>query len=212
MKIRKIGTIIIFILLFVILTATVHAVVLNFDDIVGPATLTGSNYAGLTWELGNIGHGGLYQGEWVIDDIGNSDWPYSPPNNIVNGFGATLMGIGFSTEVNVLGAYFAGQGTESGWTTGIRVHGYRDGAIVASTTWFSDLDDHPDWFAISLNYVDRIVVESIPVLEGGGYYNMDNFTYTPEPTTILLFGWGSLALRRKCRVQEDDSKENAEFQ
>jgi len=149
-------------------TVNIKATVVDFDDLIGPMNLTGSGYAGLTWELGNIGRGGIYPGEWIIDYVGFSDWPYSPPNNVVNGFGATLMGISFPTEVNVSGAYFTGQGAEAGWTTGIRVHGYQGGVMVATTPWFNDIDAHPDWFAINLSGVDRIVIESIPVLEGGG--------------------------------------------
>lgn len=201
MKIRKVNPMLftMMVLLLGASTVNVKATVVNFDDLIGPMTLTGSNYAGLTWELGNIGHGGIYPGEWIIDYIGSSYWPYSPPNNVVNGFGATLMGIGFPTKVDVLGAYFAGQGAEVGWTTGIRVHGYREGMMVATTPWFNDIDAHPDWFAINLSSVDRIVIESIPVFEGAGYYNMDDLTYIPEPTTVLLLALGGVTLLRKRR-------------
>jgi len=179
--------------------AKATSVVVDFDDLVGPLTLTDSGYAGLTWETGNAGRDGLYPGEWIIDYAGSSDWLNSPPNNVVNGFGATLMGIGFSSTVDVAGAYFAGQGAEEGWTSGIRVHGYLESALVATTSWFNDIDSTPDLFAINLYNVDRIVIESVPVLDGGGYYNMDNleFVVSPEPATLLLFSFGSVLLVRR---------------
>jgi len=59
---------------------------------------------------------------------------------------------------------------------------------VATTGWFADIDDRPDWFAMDLVEIDRMVIESIPVDNGGGWYGMDNLTFepTPEPSTLVL--------------------------
>ena len=46
------------------------------------------------------------------------------------------------------------------WTPGVRILGYRDGANVAQTDWFSDIGAQPKWFAMNLQNVDRIVIES----------------------------------------------------
>ncbi len=66
------------------------------------------------------------------------------------------------------------------------------------------LDVQPDWFAINLAGVDRIVSESQPVNQGGGWFGMDDLTYeaVPEPhqamlVTLGLFGF---AARRRRQV------------
>ena len=92
--------------------------------------------------------------------------------------------------MNMDGAYVAGQG--GFWTTGVRVHGYRDGTEINATSWFTNIGSTPIWFDMSaLADVDRIVFESIPVFEGGGYFGMDNLTFTaiPEPAApaVLMF-------------------------
>ena len=50
---------------------------------------------------------------------------------------------------------------------------------------------------MNLENVDRIVVESVAVDNGGGWYAMDDFTYVPEPATFLLLSLGGLLLRRR---------------
>jgi hypothetical protein len=182
-----------------ILTSDVKAVVVDFDDLTGPMSLTREGYAGLTWEYGILDRGGLNPGEWCINYEGDSTEPYSEPYNVVNCGGATLMGIGFPTTVDILGAYFAGQGIHAGILAGIRVHGYKDGELAETTPWFTELDSHPDWFAINLSTVDRIVIESIPVEDDLGYYNLDNLTYVPvpEPNIIAMFLLGNLLANRK---------------
>jgi hypothetical protein len=171
-------------------------VVVNFDDLADGYVLTGSNYAGLTWELGNNGYNNN-QGSWGIPSY-STHYPYSEPQNAINLWGCTLLGIGFPTQVDVSGAYFAGQGSEANWTNKVRVHGYRNGSEIATTDWFTDIDSHPDWFAMNLTQVDRIVIESNPVWNGGGWYGMDNLTYdVPEPATICLFAIAGLFIRGK---------------
>ena len=179
-------------------TTTIGAIIVDFDDLDYEFHITGSGYAGLTWDTGNQG----YQnntGYWKVPKYGGNSYPHSTPHNAINTWGCTLLGIGFPTEVDVLGAYFAAQGYVTNWTTGVRVHGYRSGVEVATTPWFNDIDAQPDWFAMNLNGVDRIVIESVPVKEGGGWYGMDDLTYIPEPATLLLLGLSGLALLRKSR-------------
>lgn len=182
-------------------SANGELVAINFDDLEYEYTLSGTTYAGLTWEWGND-RGDGHLGEWYIPSEGYDSYPYSLPHVVINGWGASLMGVGFPETVNVLGAYFAGiEGASTSPTTpGVRVHGYLGDVEVAMTDWFNDIDVSPSWFAMNLSSVNRIVIESIPVerqgLPDAGWYQMDNLTYTPEPATISLLALGGLALLR----------------
>ena len=187
------------VMLFSFLALNVKAslpTVINFDNLSYDTTLSGTNYSGLTWEWGNQGHLGDTGDWWIPSQTYN--YPYSSPHNVINGYGITLLGVSFPTTVNVQGAYFAGAGEyEAYFADAIRIHGYRSGAEVGLTSWFTDIDTHPDWFAINLNNVDRIVIEADPGITYA-FYGMDNLTYeVPEPTTLLLLGLGGLFLRRK---------------
>ena len=96
----------------------------------------------------------------------------------VNLKGDTNVGIAFPGLADVKGAYFFGQGAEEGWTTAVRVLGYRDGRQVGDTGWFGYIGSVPAWFEMELVGVDRIEVISLPVLDGGGWYGMDDLTFT----------------------------------
>ena len=174
-------------------------IVIDFEDLGANQSLTHTNYAGLIWESGNTGYEGN-EGFWNIPSSSNN-YPSSGDRNVMNAWGCTLIGIAFPEQVDVLGAYFAGQGVDYCWTTGVRVHGYRDGSLVETTDWFTDIDTSPDWFAIDLFDVDRIVIESIPVIQGGGWYGMDDLTYStaiPEPASLGLLALGAMiAVRRR---------------
>jgi hypothetical protein len=179
-------------------SGNIQAEVVTFDDLESFYTLTGSNYAGLTWEYGNTGHEGN-QGSWGVGTT-----PYIFGYHALNRSGATLMGISFGEAVNVSRALFSGQGGANGWATAVRVHGYFDGNLTDTTDWFYDIDEWQDWFAINLTNVDRIVIESQESIEkpNTGFYGLDNLTYSvvPLPQAVWLFG-SALAglgwLRRK---------------
>ena len=88
------------------------------------------------------------------------------------------------------------------WTSAVRVHGFRDGLEIATTDWFTDVDEQPDWFDISLDNVDRIVVESQADFGNvAGWYGMDNFTFTvvPEPNAVLMFLCAAVTVRHQRR-------------
>ena len=120
------------------------------------------------------------QGAWAVPSRRVKNTPFSGDHSVVNKWGDTRMGIGFLERVDVHGAYFAGIENIAVWTTGLRVIGYRDGEIVHETKWFRDLTVEPQWFAIDLFDVDRIEIESEAVLDGAGWYSMDDLTYSPS--------------------------------
>lgn len=134
-------------------------------------------------------------GDWVVPSRGATYSPHSGEHYAVNKWGDTRMGIGFGCLVHVDGAYLAGQAGHGAWTTGIRAIGYRDGQEVQRTEWFHDIGAEPRWFAMNLSRVDRIEIESVPVLRGGGWYGMDDLTYSvaaeagdkPQPKIVVDF-------------------------
>jgi hypothetical protein len=142
----------------------------------------------------NTDPGDNRHGNWVIPSRGATYYPYSGEHNVINKWGDTMMGITFPFKVDIQGAWFAGQGGgEAAWTTNIRVFGYSNDQHVQTTDWFEDIDKTPTWFAMNLDGVDRIVIEAIPVFDGGGWYAMDDFTYSldikdeqGQPTTVVL--------------------------
>jgi len=68
--------------------------VVNFDDLPDVYTLTGTGYAGLTWEQGNVGMDGFI-GFWMTGSAALPRLPHSPPRNVINATGCTQIGIGF---------------------------------------------------------------------------------------------------------------------
>jgi hypothetical protein len=117
-------------------------------------------------------------GQWRVPGHRATYFPRGH-RNVVNSWGDTSMGIGFPTRVFLEGAYFAGQAGEGVWTTAVRAVGYRAGVEIGATAWFHNIGDSPQWMQMSLHDIDRVVIESIPVNSGGGWYGMDDFTYAP---------------------------------
>jgi hypothetical protein len=191
------------VLLLLLFRAHAGAVVLTFDDLTAPVMLTGSNYAGLTWETGNLGTDG-FNGKWVVAS-GSFSYPHSAPNVLADGFAATLMGIGFPSPVNMDGVFVAGIGNAPTLWYSIRAHGYL-GGTETNVTPLAGVTTTPYWFDLStLNNVDRIVFESMaPPADPVGIYSLDDltFTYIPEPAGVSLLAVGGLLLWRRSRPKE----------
>jgi hypothetical protein len=176
------------------------ATVLNFDDLTAPYLLTGTSYAGLTWEQGNPGDSG-FLGEWVIPGP-PTDYPHSAPNNIINSFGSSMMGIGFPSPVDMSGSYIATQGGSAGMPQRVRVHGYLAGQEVGTTGWFTQISTTPAWFDMTgLTNVNRIVFEAPPMGLALSYYGIDDLTFTPipEPAGLAALGFVGAGLMTRRR-------------
>jgi len=124
-----------------------------------------------------------HAGEWIVPSKRKSSFPHSGLHYAINKWGDTQMGIGFPEVVDVHGAFFAGQAGTGVWTTGVRAIGFRDGQQIAETDWFTDIGSTPKWFAMDLRGVDRILIESLPVVNGAGWYGMDDLTFAPHDST-----------------------------
>ena len=173
-------------------------ITLDFEDLEYQQIISGTDYQGISWEFGNAGYG-EQEGCWVCSRYIYPIVPSSGTHHLTNGWGATLIGMQFSSEVNVVGAYFSRQGGSSG-TTEIRVHGYWGGSEIAVTDWFDGLNSDFQWVDINLQHVDRIVIESVPMEDNAGWYGMDDFTYEiPEPASLVLFACGGLLIRKWLR-------------
>lgn len=179
------------------------ATLLDFENLTPKDDISGTYYEDLYWEYGNAGYLNV-TGSWLCPQSSSSGDFYHCPNsgsrNLINSWGCTEIGIQFLADVDVFGAYFAGQGYIETWAEAVRVSGYRDGEMVGQTNWFTDIDQHPDWFAINLTNVDRIVIEAKPTYGYTyGWYGLDDLTFKviPEPATLILLSLGGLALCRK---------------
>ena len=91
--------------------------VVNFDNLSAGTLLSGTTYGGVFWELGNKCYQGNVGGWGVANSL---TYPHSLPNDAFSLWGSTTNGISFSSPVNVLGAYFGGEGSTNGWTSGVR--------------------------------------------------------------------------------------------
>ena len=117
-------------------------------------------------------------GVWMVPSSRTTYFPKSGQHYAINQWGDTRMGVGFGRPVTVKGAYFAGQGNDGAWTSGVRALGYRNGQVVAVSGWLTDLSDTPKWLAMNFVDVDRIEIEAQAVVaDGAGWYGMDDLTY-----------------------------------
>ncbi|MBN2447384.1 MAG: hypothetical protein JXO22_11690, partial [Phycisphaerae bacterium] len=137
-------------------------------------------------------------GYWTVPTRGSSAAGQAGDQYIINKWGDTRMGISFPSPVDLSGANFIGQGSEGVWTPGVRVIGYANGEITGQTEWFTEIGDTPEWFEIDLRGVDRIEIEAVPAVGGGGWYGLDDLTFTePQTARTVVVDFDDLDYRFK---------------
>ncbi|MBN2377078.1 MAG: PEP-CTERM sorting domain-containing protein [Sedimentisphaerales bacterium] len=171
--------------------------VLTFDDI-GTTPIDAEpipdGYGGFDW----------YTILYLDPSIVTVDSGYA--NGIVSGDYVALVsnysheGIGWLTgnPFTFNGAYFT-----SVWRDdlNIQVDGYLDNSLIYTTTVTIDTID-PVWFQFEYENIDELKFSASGGTVHDGYiwdntqFVIDNFSYIPEPSTILLFTFGGLLLKR----------------
>ena len=173
--------------------------VLTFDNITTePAggVVIPDGYGGFEWNS---------VGDHRFDVVNGSSQPESGfENGVVSDSYVAFNSYGNSSLILRDSAFdFEGAYLTAAWNDGleITVDGYSDGFLEYTTTVIINTTN-PIFF--TFNYIDVDKLEFTAFggtnagLGGSGtYFSMDDFTYVPEPTTLLLFALGGLMLRRK---------------
>lgn len=149
--VKKNLAVIMFVLLF---ASSANATVLNFEDLSGQAPVP-SNYAGLTWSAG-----------WTYYSF--SQPPYNPSSGIVRVYNYNANpSIRFPSVVKFDGAYFAGYFSAQFllYNNGNLVHTSNAIALSATPTFLSS------------GYTG--LVDEVRINATGGFFVMDDFTYSP---------------------------------
>jgi len=98
---------------------------------------------------------------------------------------------------------FNGAYLTAAWRDGlnVQVDGYLNDSLIYSTTVVVDTTG-PTWFDFDYIDIDELKFSSyggVPnenyPYQTGYHFAMDNFTYIPEPTTLLLFALGTVLLK-----------------
>ena len=118
------------------------------------------------------------QGVWSVPSMRWTRTPHSGEHYAFAKWGDTRMGLGLGRPVTLEGVWVAGHAQPAAWTDGLRVVGFRGGERVAETAWFEPVEESPRWFPIALVGVDRVEFEARPVYEGGGFFSIDDLTFT----------------------------------
>lgn len=126
------------------------------------------------------------QGEWEVPSMRSTQSAHSGSRHVINRWGDTNLGLGFPTQVDLQGAWLAGQGTLGSWTSGVQVVGFRNGVEVERTQWFETIGAAPAWFEISLEDVDRVEFHARAVIEGSGWYALDDLTFAREDGEVVV--------------------------
>jgi hypothetical protein len=197
----KIKIITIMPILFAI-TFQVQAYVLTFDDI-GTTPIDAKpipyGYGGFNW----------YSISYLDPSIVTTDSGYA--NGVVSGSYVALVsnypheGIGWLTSnpFTFNGAYFT-----AAWRDGlnIQVDGYLNDSLIYATTFVVDTTD-PTWFDFDYVNIDEIRFSASGGIVHEGYiwdntqFVIDNFTYVPEPATILMISIGAALIRKRHPLQ-----------
>lgn len=185
------------------ITFQAQAYVLTFDDIsLSDSAPIPDGYGGFNW--GNLHNGGAFY--YLNAPLVSPDSGYA--NGVVSGsyvaFPTTYTheGIGWLTSADLFtfnGAYFT-----AAWRDGlnVQVDGYLNEQLIYTTTVVVDTIG-PTWCQFNYESIDELRFSAFggTVHEGYQYDNthfvIDNFTYIPEPTTLLLYALGVVLLRKR---------------
>ena len=125
-------------------------------------------------------------GYWQVPSRGAAQSPHSGTKLVTNKWGDPSLGIGFRGTVELSGVWVSGvRGTEAS-APAVRAIGFFGGVEIGRTEWFADVDDTPDWFAIDLTGIDRVVFEAQAAIGQAGWFNIDDLSFTRLPVGTQL--------------------------
>jgi len=189
-------------LIFLGLSVAHGQIVLTFDDIgeTEDSLPVPVGYGGFDW--GNLYIGGAFYYFNPMILAPNSGFS----NGLVSGdylvtcgaYGIPGLGRITGELFTFQGAYFTA-GSRDGLV--VQVDGYLDVELIYTTSVVIDTIG-PTWHEFNYENIDKLIFSSSGGVQHEGYedhktyFAIDNFTYIPEPATVLLLTLGGLMLRR----------------
>jgi hypothetical protein len=132
------------------------------------------------------------QGWWAVPSRRSSFHAHSGDHYLINKWGDTRMGVDFPERVDFAGAWIAGHAADTLWADGVRFLGYRGEQLVETGAWLEELAFDAQWLVAGFQDVDRIEVEARAVYQGGGWFGLDDLTYTAEGAGELVIDFDDL--------------------
>jgi hypothetical protein len=181
--------------LFGMFSPAFSAIVLTFDDaITEPAGPIFDGYGGFDWvnfdAIDTVAFGG---DTWSGYYFGRLSGTYVA----MNPAGDPAM-LSSDDSFDFIGAYLT-----AFWRLGLNVdvEGYHGDTLLYSETVVVD-HTSPTWFEFDFMNIDKLRFESYGGTNPSGgidvfQFAMDDLTYVPEPTTLLLLGLGAAMVKRK---------------
>ena len=126
------------------------------------------------------------QGHWEVPSPRWTGTPHSGQKYAAVKWGDSRVGIGFGQPVEFAGLWVGGHLDPGSWAGGVRVVGYLDGRVVASSPWLAGLDAEPAWLACDFERVDRVLLEAAPTVSGAGFFAVDDLTYAVGGERVVV--------------------------
>lgn len=143
------------------------------------------------------------QGSWAVPSRRSSFHAHSGEHYVMNKWGDTRMRIEFGESVDFDGAWISGHAADTLWADGLRIHGYRGDELQSSSDWLEELSDDGEWVSANFEGVTSIEIEARPVYQGGGWFGLDDLTFTRpsvvegEPATQVVIDFDDLSFNTK---------------
>jgi hypothetical protein len=192
--------------ILLLLPVCANATVLTFDDIGTSAYgIIPDGYGGLNWSKSFSDGVFYYQnislripipgGSGLFNGVVSGDCVALPTPYVYEGKGW----ISSITPFTFNGVYFTAV-----WRDGlnVKVDGYLSDVLTCSTTVVVNTTG-PTWCEFNYANIDELWFSASGGIVHEGYLSdntefvMDNFTYIPEPISLILFGLGALTLRNR---------------